>query len=401
MQDTAVIRLTNDGLAWYPPGASDEPRPLKEDADFEGLRALLDSSRSPVVFAAPGTAVRLDTLPYQTSEKRHVMGSLPFLFEEQLAEDIDGLHFAAVPQSDEQLAVAIVRDEDMEDWQALLAPCGNVPAWLPEPLLLPWQSGEWCVLIEGDSALVRTGAYAGFVIETDLLSALLAAQLAQDDTAPAPAQVVVYGADQAADLEHLPEALRESAQWRRGDFAAALMLRAEESEPLNLLQAAYAPRLPLRRWWQHWRIAAGVLLGAVLLQLVATWSELSQLESQNLALRQQVEASYRRAVPRGNAPDPERQISRKLAELRGTDSSTGFVSLIGTVGGAVNGVKSGRIASINYNARSGDLRMNIEAADYEAVEAIRLAIANQGLEATMESSNAQDGKVRARMRVKS
>ena len=118
MQDTAVIRLTNDGLAWYPPGASDEPRPLKEDADFEGLRALLDSSRSPVVFAAPGTAVRLDTLPYQTSEKRHVMGSLPFLFEEQLAEDIDGLHFAAVAQSDEQLAVAIVRDEDMEDWQA-------------------------------------------------------------------------------------------------------------------------------------------------------------------------------------------------------------------------------------------------------------------------------------------
>jgi type II secretory pathway component PulL len=106
-------------------------------------------------------------------------------------------------------------------------------------------------------------------------------------------------------------------------------------------------------------------------------------------------------VPRGNAPDPERQIRRKLQELSGSDTSSSFVSLVETIGGVVSGKKGARIASINYNARSGDMRMNIVASDYEAVEAIRLAITAKGLEATMESSNSQGGEVRARMRVKS
>jgi len=45
------------------------------------------------------------------------------------------------------------------------------------------------------------------------------------------------------------------------------------------------------------------------------------------------------------------------------------------------------------------MRMNIVAADFEAVERVRADINKAGLEAVMESSSAQGDKVRARLRV--
>ena len=45
------------------------------------------------------------------------------------------------------------------------------------------------------------------------------------------------------------------------------------------------------------------------------------------------------------------------------------------------------------------MRMNIVAANYEAVEKVRENINSAGLQAVMESSSAQGNKVRARLRV--
>ena len=45
------------------------------------------------------------------------------------------------------------------------------------------------------------------------------------------------------------------------------------------------------------------------------------------------------------------------------------------------------------------MRMNIVAADFEAVEQVRAEINKSGLQAVMESSSAQGDRVRARLRV--
>ena len=58
-----------------------------------------------------------------------------------------------------------------------------------------------------------------------------------------------------------------------------------------------------------------------------------------------------------------------------------------------------RIASINYNDKADEMRMNILAADFEAVEQVRSAINQSGLQAVMESSSARADGVRARLRV--
>jgi general secretion pathway protein L len=398
LQNTAIIRLVNGRLAWYAPGASEEPRWLDDEQVRESLYALMAEQRNAPCFAVPGADVRLLRLGFTAEEKKHIGKSLPFMLEERVAEDIEQLHFSSVALGKLELGVAFCSTAKMRAWQDALADFPGIRLWLPEPLLLPWRSGEWCIVLEGDEAIVRFDECGGFTVERDLLPAMLAGVQAGQ---PKPGAVIVYGDDQVADSALVPDDLRESVQWRRGNLYSALLLGDTAGPSLNLLQGSFAHRLPLARWWREWRAVAAIFALAFGLQWVATYSDYRNLERENLALRSAVEASYRQVNPRGNAPKPESQLQRQLAALRGSGDASGFVHLMEQVGAVIAGNKGTTIDTINYNFsnRGGEMRMNILAADFEAVERVRADINSAGLEAVMESSSAQGDKVRARLRV--
>ena len=396
MHNIAVIRLTQGRLAWYPPGASEEPQWLDNDIAREKLRASLLQRRVKPCFAVPGADVRVLSVQITPAEKKHISKSLPFMLEEQVAADIDNLHFASCPLTRERLAVAVCSTAKMNEWQALLADFPGISQWLPEPLLLPWQEGEWCLVFEDDNAVIRVGQCEGFSIERELVEVLLLGVQQEQAT---PETVIVYGADQAADTALLPADLRARVQWRRGNLYSALMLSEAGGVNLNLLQGSFAARLPLGRWWRQWRAVAAVFAAAFVLQLAAAYADYRNLEAQNLALRSAVQDSYRKAYPKGAVVDAEKQLRRQLDALRGSGQTSGFVSLMDRVGAVVAGMPGTTIASINYNDKGDEMRMNIVTADFEGVEQLRARINETGLHAQMESSSAQGDRVRARLRV--
>lgn len=396
MRNTAVVRLVGDRLAWYPPGTGAEPQWLDQDSAGDTLRQAISQRRLSVCFAVPGADARLLTLPVSAEEKKHLQKSLPFMLEEQVAADIDDLHFAASPLEKELYAVVVCACSKMDGWLEQLADFPGINQWLPEPLLLPWQEGEWCLVLEGDSAIVRTGQCAGFAVERDLIGAMLQGVLAVDD---APEAIIVYGSDQQADTELLPEQLRGAVQWRAGNLYAAMLLSENSEVNLNLLQGDYAPRLPLGRWWRQWQTVAAVFAGAFVLQLAASYADYRNLDQENLALRGAVQASYRKAFPKGQVVDAEKQLRRQLDGMRGTGQASGFTSLMERIGSAIADMPGTSIATINYSDKGDSMRMNIVAADFQSVEKLRSRINEAGLEAVMESSNAQGDRVRARLRV--
>ena len=232
--------------------------------------------------------------------------------------------------------------------------------------------------------------------ERDLVTTLLQSVLAVAD---APDAVIVYGMDQQADTELLPEPVRNRVQWRRGNLCAALLLSELPEVRVNLLQGNFAPRLPLALWWQQWRAVAAVFAVACLLQLVGTYAEYRNLSAQNLALRGAIEESYRKAMPQGAVVDAEKQLRRQLDVMGGSGQASGFIGLIERVGGAIAGMPGTTIASINYNDKGNEMRLNIVAADFEGVEQLRSRMSEAGLEAIMESSSTQGDRVSARLRV--
>ena len=397
MQNTAIIRRIDGELAWYPPGASDGVHWLRLDSEQEALRAAIAERRLLPIFAVPGEEVRLLRLAITAQERRHLAKSLPFMLEEELAADIEDLHFASCELDRLEYAVAVCSREHMHDYAALLAHYPGVAQWIPEPLLLPWQAGEWSLVLEGNGAIVRTGQAEGFSVERNMVPAMLQAALAEGD---APQAVVIYGQEQAADLALLPQELAQRAQWRSGDLYAAMLI-AERPEPaLNLRQGEFARKLPLKRWWRQWRVAAVLFAVAVGLHLLATGLDYRQLKEQNIALRTAVQESYRLAYPRGAIVDPEKQLQRQLDAMSGSGEGSGFVALMQQVGSVVSASKGTDIVSINYSDKANEMRLNIVAADYGAVEQVREGINGAGLEAVMENSSAQGDKVRARLRVR-
>jgi general secretion pathway protein L len=396
LQNTAVIRLIGDRLAWYPPGASDQPLWLDNDIAREKLLSTLSQRRMNLCFAVPGADARLLTLPLTAAEKKHITKSLPFMLEEQVAEDVEDLHFAHTPLGKDELAVALCTATKMAQWQEQLAAFPGVTQWLPEPLLLPWHEGEWCLVLEEDQAIVRLGQCVGFALERDMLEQVL---LAHSGETQVPKSIIVYGSDQSSDTALLPAQLQELVQWRNGDLCAALMLSEGDSLNLNLLMGAYAPRLPFERWWRQWRAVAAVFAVAFGLQLASSYADYRNLSAENIALRTAVQDSYRTAFPKGAVVDAEKQLRRQLDALGGTGQASGFVSLMEQVGSVVSELPGTSIATINYNEKGDEMRLNVIAADFEGVERLRSRINEVGLEAIMESSSAQGEKVRARLRV--
>ncbi len=396
MRNTAVVRLVEGRLAWYPPGASVEPQWLDDDSAADNLRATLSQRRVKVCFAPPGADVRVTSVVVAPEEKKHLGKSLPYMLEEQFAADVDKLHFAFCPLDTDRFAVAIAAQAKMEEWQLLLADFPLIQQWLPEPLLLPWQAGEWCLVLEGDNAIVRVGQCEGCSVERHLVDTLLQGVLRESG---APEAIIVYGSDQDADTTLLPAQLHDRVQWRRGTLCAALLLSETGELNLNLLQGNFAPRLPLALWWRQWRAVAAVFAAVFILQLVAAYAEYRSLAAQNLALRGAVEQSYRRAFPEGAVVDAEKQLRRQLDVLGGTGQGSGFLGLMDRVGGAIAGMPGTSIASINYNDKGNEMRLNIVAADFAGVEQLRSRINEAGLEAIMESSSTQGTRVSARLRV--
>jgi general secretion pathway protein L len=397
LQDCAVIRLTEGRLAWYAPGGGDTLRYLDEVDAKEQLSALVAQPGTQLIFAAPGGDVRLQNVEINPDEKKHIEKSLPYMLEEELIDDVEKMHFASSFQDKSTLRVAACLRSKMNDWQALLGDFQAIGQWLPEPLLLPWQSSEWTLVMESSCAIVRLGVFEGFTVELDLLPVMLASAVAEHSDQPET--IVVYGQRQEEDVARVPEALRNAVQWRKGGLGAALLLRDETHSPLNLLQGEFAVRLPFTRWWKQWRAVAAVIGLAFCLQLVATYTEFASLQRENTQLRAAVEQSYRTANPRGAMVDAEKQLSRQLGALQGSAHSGGFVSLLSRLGEVIHANPGASIASINYSDKADEVRMNISADNFESVETIRTAMNQAGLSAKTESSSAQGDKVRARMRI--
>jgi len=394
MREAAVIRLLGGEPVCYPPGAADSPVSLAEGEQREQLAAQLQARRAPLLFAAPGGDVTLRELTVTPAERRHIGRSLPFLLEDDFAGDVDDLHFASRPLGKLTFGVAACRHEAMRHWQDVLAELPPASQWVPEPLLLPWQPGELCLVIEPDRIVVRSGENEGFTAERDLAAAMLAALSADDEVT-----VVAYGLDQQADTALLPEWMQAKLQWRTGSFAQALMLSDEDRQPLNLCQGDYGANLPLGQWWAQWRRVAAVFGIAFLLQMVGSYASYAGLAAQNLELRRQIQDTYRSVAPRGAVVDAEKQLKRQLEELRGGSDSVSFVSMMDQIGRVIAAQPGARLDSVNFNDKLGDVRLNIIAPDFRAVESVRSGFVKAGLKAVTENSNASGSAVRARLKV--
>jgi general secretion pathway protein L len=284
---------------------------------------------------------------------------------------------------------------------AELSAAGIHPATVvPEILLLPWQKGQLSLFIENQTGaearcLIRFGECEGMACSLQNLQFVL--QVLLNETAEAPENIVLFAHAETAAIvrQQLPPLLQSRVTLQP---LLAWQTLATSNVDLNLLQGAFAPRLPWHHWWRQWRLVAMLLVGLLITDVVATTLQAAKVRQATAAIDEQIVDLFRSVQPDAAIVDPRLQLERAVTALGGR-THEGLTELLDRMAPALEASPAIQVQNLDYNSSTGELQLVIVSEGFAAAEALRAGLQSLGLEAELLGSSSEGTSSRSRLRV--
>lgn len=414
MSEILVIRLgiaAADNASWI---AVDDTGALLGGVGTGPLADAAAAAGSRQVIAlAPALDVLRTRADVPLRSGPRLLQALPFALEEQLAEDVDAMHFAPGQRiGDGPLPVAAVRRALMEEWTARLAAAGIRPSRLySEADAVGSMPNTATLMLLGNVAILAPPEGPPATVDVATAAALLEMSVAgageADGGEGEPAHVVVYGDEASlATLEPALESLRPRL--------ASLELRALAEGPLprlaaqivtspgvNLLQGEFAQRSSLMAHWPAWRLAAALLLALLVAMAGTQIAETHRTRQQLAAVNTAVDQAFHYVFPdAGPIGDARAELSARLQRLgsQGSGGSHEFLDVLRVVAQSLGGGGGARIEAMSY--RAGTMELRLRAPSVEFLDRIQQQISQTGgLKAQIQSANASGSEVIGRLQI--
>ena len=402
MRDTLYLQLRDaapDARLCYALAAADPGVGIQaQHGTLDTILALAAGRR--VVLFVPGADVRLATVQVPARAAPRILQAAPYALEDQLAEDVDTLHFAiGAPASADGGAhpVAIAARARMDAWLAPLRERGlRADALVPETLCLPApEPGRWIGLAEPGRVTVRTGACSGFACAPEDLATCL--QIADPD-ARASLRLFV-----TRDLEFDFSQAGRPIELLPG-YQSALEVLARHWQPqasINLLQGTYSEKQDWQRLAQPWRLAG--VLGVIWLTLFAlhhaasAWRNGRELAAQTRSNFERCQQVFPKdCVSEGVMPG----VIEQQARLRnaGGGAPAALFPLLATLNAGLQATPGLTLESVQF--REGALYLSLTGTDLQALEALRTwYAARREAQLHVEAANAGASGVQIRLKV--
>jgi general secretion pathway protein L len=361
-----------------------------------------------VCVLVPGTDVLLTEpeLPVKAGAKLQQI--VPYALEEQLAEDIDELHFAIGKRNADAptTPVAVVALSLMDEWTNTLKAAGLVPeSMYVDSDLLPVNPGHAVALLEDDVVVVRPPVGATISMPSDALAEAL--QLvkpgAEASEGTGRGLILYTGAAEWQQYSPQVESVRDQFDGIKVQLLTAgpLQLFAQQlpsAKPINLLQGRYTPQTTRAVGWQAWRVAAMLLVGLVALHAICKGAELFMLKSAEKKVDASIEQAFRTAMPgETNATNARRRMEAKLALVR-SGGGSGLLPVLGAFAEARNSVPGTTVQAMSFH--DGQLILKMGAPDADALERLSQVLRSGGWQADLTGSNVTSGGYEASVRIR-
>jgi general secretion pathway protein L len=358
------------------------------------------------VVLVPGSDVLQTEAELPARGGARVLQALPFALEEQLAEDVENLHFAPGERSASgTAAVHVVARSMMDAWTRELASAGvSADALYADASLMPANPGQLVLFLDGDDAHVMRSDGRRFAVPAaDFVSLLDTVEpVTQSDDAPARHLLVFATQDDWQQNGRVFDSLRASGVTIKAQLLPQgplpwLARQLSTSRAPNLLQGRYAPRGGISFDTRRWRLAAALVGAALALHLGAQAFRFDQQRRAEREATAMLNDALRPIFP-GGAPagDARRRVLAELARVRAGGGDV-FLPAVDALATARRASPDVQIASIGYGASGLDVRLR--ASSPEGIERVRAALQGLGFDAVSQGGSSEGAIFNGRLRV--
>jgi general secretion pathway protein L len=380
--------------------------PLGEAAKDVGSREVI------ALVPAGETSTLACDLPAKGARLR---AALPFALEEQVADEIDNLHFApGNRRANGDLPVTVVAHDRMNAWLERLREAGIRPSRLvPEEHGLAVVPNTLSLLAAEDQLVFNDGASLEFVMQgVTPVDALMAAGILGDDGRTATEDVsrhlLVYcepAAEQRfeQDWNRLRQHLDSVDINLLPDGALPrLAVTVASGAGVNLLQGRYGESTDVGDILRPWRYVAMLLAALGVLGMAGKAIDYYRLTSEEAALKEQFTAEYRKI-----RPNDTREVMDPIGAVTSIRRSFGaggsapavFLPSLQQLAAAMDANEEAEILAISY--RAGVIDVRLTAPDVATLDKIEKSITESDrFAASIQSTDRIGDQVNSRIQIR-
>lgn len=374
--------------------------------------AARDVADRSVIVLVPATTVLTTSVNIPVKGGSRLRAALPFALEEQLADDIDNLHFAAGARRDSgQVPVAVVAHERMSEWLRQLDEAGlSVSRIVPENYGLARIPGTMSLLAAEDQIMFNDGADNEFVMQGAKPSDALAVTGALgdlDNEDRVPGHLLVYCTPGDEDrFQHDWNALRHELasvdiNLLPDGVLPRLAVTVAAGNGINLLQGRYGAKTEIGALFRPWRYAAILFLTLGVLVFGGKVADYYRLTQEEVALKAQFEQVYRSIRPNDQheVVDPVATVNSVRRSLGAPSALQVLLPSLSELGQALQQNQTANIEAISY--RAGVIDVRLTAPDVATLDKIQKAVSSSGrFSAAIQSTDQVGDKVNSRIQIR-
>ena len=369
MSERLIIRLgsqVTDTINWLV-GSDGEQEIIASGTlnDAHELSTLSQRAARCLVFVlVPGADIGFFEVELPKTNRRQALKAMPFMLEDELASDVEQMHFVPGQSVGNNQSVYVVDKSKLALWLSWLTAANiTVKQMLPDWLALPLPSTDDAVsIIELDNQLlIRQSTEQGLTIASDWFDSWLAF------TAELQPQLLLenYGASE--------QVTQHDANWQARDTLLPMQCLAMgvNQSKVNLLIGEFAPAQ--RHTTLHlWRSVAVVSVVAVLLIFVEKFYLINQLTAQKTVVMANSQAIYLQLNPDAKRLNRLKyRVKQQLKQVTSGGGQSHFLPMMASLNNAFAKVPQIKPVSIKYDDKRRELRIQANADSYQQFEAFK------------------------------
>ncbi|MGR5389430.1 type II secretion system protein GspL [Vibrio crassostreae] len=324
----------------------------------------------------PGNECLIKRVEIPKGAARQFDSMLPFLLEDEVAQDIEDLHLTILDKDSTHATVCGVDREWLRQALDLFREANIIfRKVLPDTLAVPFEEPGISALQIDQHWLLRQGNYQAVSISEAWLPMFLQSDWVVADDEEQATTIFSYTAMPSEDVQQ-----QSGANWQAkpAELVMSLLSQQAITSGVNLLTGTFKTKSSFSKYWRVWQkvaIAACLLVAVIVTQQVL---KVQQYEAQAQAYRMESERIFRAVLP-GKQRIPtvsylKRQMNDEAKKYGGSGDGDSLLGWLALLPETLGQVKSIEVESIRYDGNRSEVRLQAKSSDFQHFETARVKL---------------------------